>query len=107
MDTPREYIETAKKISIQAKNAVLQWFIRRDGLTSFTIDDFYVTWIAKVSKHFKARVEFRNGATKTGSMVFDVDIFENGERVVSVYDVVALTVYNIQDGEPALIGFDQ
>ena len=106
METPREYIKTAKKISIQARSAVLKWFVRRDGLTAFTVDDFYVTWIAKVNKHFKARVEFRNCATKTGSMVFDVDIFENGERVVSVYDVMALTVYNICDSEPALIGFD-
>ena len=106
VETEREYMAVAKKVSNQAKGSVVDWFIRRDGFTSYNIDDFYVTWIAKVGKHFKAHVEFRNVSGKTCNMAFDVDIFDNGERVITAYEIVGVTVYNISNVRPTLIGFD-
>ncbi len=107
METEREYMAVAKKIANQAKGSVLEWFMRRDGFTSYNIDDFYATWIAKVGKHYKAHVEFRNVTGKIGNMAFDVDIFDNGERVITAYEIIGVTVYNTSDKRPALIGFDE
>lgn len=107
METEREYMAVAKKIANQAKASALDWFIRRDGFSLYTVDSFYVTWIAKVGKHFKAHVEFRNTANKKTNMAFEVDIFDNGERVITAYEIIGLTVYNIADERPALIGFDE
>lgn len=108
METTPEYRSLAKKLSNQAKGTVMDWFARRDGFCPYTIDDFYVTWIAKVDKHFKAYVAFKNDSQPSGNMVWVVDIYQEGERVVTAYEVLGVTVYNVNETwkKPQLIGFD-
>lgn len=113
METKQEYKAIARKISNQAKGAVISWFIRRDGFTPIKADDLYVTWIAKVGEHFKAHVELRNTKGSHGQ-VWHVDIYENGDRTVTAYQTTGCIVYNVHSKPsqptprriPQLIGFD-
>lgn len=117
METKQEYKTIARKLSNQAKGAVISWFIRRDGFTPIKSDDLYVTWIAKVGPkdHFKAHVELRNAKDSNGQ-VWDVDIYENGDRAITSYQTTGFVIYNIHNNNksskntrqffPQLIGFD-
>lgn len=113
METKPEYKAIARKISNQAKGAVISWFIRRDGYTPIKADDLYVTWIAKVGEHFKTHVELRNAKSSHGQ-VWDVDIYENGDRTITSYQTTGCIVYNVHHKSsqptprrfPQLIGFD-
>lgn len=106
METTPEYRSLVKKLSNQAKGSVIDWFARRDDFRPYAIDDLYVAWIAKVDKHFKAHVEFKNNSQPSGNMAWDVDIYKEGERVITTYEVLGVTAYNINSWKPQLIGFD-
>lgn len=115
METTREYKAIACKLSAQAKGAIISWFIRRDGYTPIKADDLYVTWIAKVGPkdHFKARVELR-ASKELNDQVWDVDIYENGDRAITSYKTTGFVIYNIHNNSsqhksqflPQLIGFN-
>lgn len=113
METKPEYKAIARKVSNQAKGAVISWFIRRDGYTPIKADDLYVTWIAKVGDHFKAHVELRNAKDSHGQ-VWDVDIYGNGDRAITSYKTTGFVIYNVHNASskrinvpiPQLIGFD-
>lgn len=114
METKPEYRAIARKVSNQAKGAVISWFIRQNGYTPIKADDLYVTWIAKVGDHFKAHVELRNAKGSDGQ-VWHVDIYENGDRAITSYKTTGFVIYNIHHNKsslqgvqrfPQLIGFD-
>lgn len=108
METTSEYWTLAKRLSTQAKSAVFGWFERRDGSCSYVPGDLHVTWIAKVDKHFKAHVELNNNTKHSGNMAWDVDLYKDGERVITAYEILGVSVYNLNETwkKPQLIGFD-
>lgn len=109
METSVEHKTLVKKLTNDAKAAVLDWFERRDLCRIHRIEDLYVTWIAKVDKHFKAHVEFRNCShQEDANLAFDVDLYEDGERVITAYEILGVTVYDVNETwkKPQLTGFD-
>lgn len=104
METRPDVRALARQIGDDAKDAVLRWYRNSYGKRNYTTKDLYATWICKVGNHYKVRIDF-HGQGKP-NMAFDVDVFNEGERVVTAFVIVGFTVFDINSQETQLIGFD-